>query len=64
MIAPRDDFPSELERQVTLAFGPGGLLSKSSQFEYRPQQQSMATAVAKGLPRPHAPHRGGRDRRR
>ena len=25
----------------------GGLLAKSSQFEYRPQQQSMATAVAK-----------------
>jgi ATP-dependent DNA helicase DinG len=47
MIAPRDDFPSELERQVQLAFGPGGLLAKSSQFEYRPQQQAMATAVAK-----------------
>ena len=47
MIAPRDDFPSEFERRVNLAFGPGGLLSKSSQFEYRPQQQAMATAVAK-----------------
>jgi len=47
MIAPRDDFPSEFERQVNLAFGPGGLLSKSSQFEYRPQQQAMASAVAK-----------------
>jgi ATP-dependent DNA helicase DinG len=47
MIAPRDDFPSEFERQVNLAFGPGGLLSKSSQFEYRPQQQTMASAVAK-----------------
>ena len=47
MIAPRDDFPSEFERQVSLAFGPGGLLSKSSQFEYRPQQQTMACAVAK-----------------
>jgi ATP-dependent DNA helicase DinG len=47
MIAPRDDFPSEFERRVNLAFGPGGLLSKSSQFEYRPQQQTMASAVAK-----------------
>ena len=47
MIAPRDDFPSDLERRVNLEFGPGGLLSKSSQFEYRPQQQAMATAVAK-----------------
>ncbi len=47
MIAPRDDFPSEFERQVNLAFGPGGLLAKSKDFEYRPQQQSMASAVAK-----------------
>src|SRR5271156_4284399 len=47
MIAPRDDFPSELERRVNLDFGPGGLLSKSSQFEYRPQQQAMATGGAK-----------------
>ena len=49
MIAPRDDFPSGFERQVNLAFGPGGLLAKSSQFEYRPQQQTMAAAVAKAL---------------
>jgi len=47
MIAPLNDFPSEFERQVTLAFGPGGLLAKSKDFEYRPQQQSMATAVAR-----------------
>ena len=47
MIAPRDDFPSEFERQVNLAFGPGGLLAKSRDFEYRPQQQAMASAVAK-----------------
>jgi ATP-dependent DNA helicase DinG len=47
MIAPRDDFPSEFERQVNQAFGPGGLLAKSSQYEYRPQQQQMAAAVAK-----------------
>jgi len=47
MIAPRDDFPSEFERQVNLAFGPGGLLAKSKDFEYRPQQQTMASAVAK-----------------
>jgi ATP-dependent DNA helicase DinG len=47
MIAPRDDFPTEFERRVNLAFGPGGLLAKSSRFEYRPQQQTMASAVAK-----------------
>jgi ATP-dependent DNA helicase DinG len=46
MIAPLTDFPSEFERQVKLAFGPGGLLAKSKDFEYRPQQQAMATAVA------------------
>src|SRR5476649_644792 len=47
LIAPRDDFPSEFERQVNLAFGPGGLLARSKDFEYRPQQQTMAAAVAK-----------------
>jgi ATP-dependent DNA helicase DinG len=47
MIAPIHDFPSELERRVNLAFGPGGLLAKSRDFEYRPQQQAMASAVAR-----------------
>ncbi|HUB66457.1 MAG TPA: helicase C-terminal domain-containing protein [Candidatus Methylacidiphilales bacterium] len=47
MIAPLNDFPSEFERQVNLAFGPGGLLAKSRDFEYRPQQQAMAAAVAR-----------------
>src|SRR5471030_3204611 len=47
MIAPRTDFPSAFENEVNLAFGPVGLLAKSSQFEYRPQQQAMATSVAK-----------------
>ena len=47
MIAPLDTFPSEFERQVTQAFGPGGLLARSKDFEYRPQQQAMATAVAR-----------------
>src|ERR1700743_147896 len=47
MIAPRDDFPSKFERQGSLAFGPGALLAKSKDFEYRPQQQAMASAVAK-----------------
>ena len=46
MIAPLVDFPSEFERQINLAFGPGGLLAKSKDFEYRPQQQTMAAAVA------------------
>ena len=47
MIAPVDDFPTDFERQVTQAFAPGGLLARSKDFEYRPQQQTMATAVAR-----------------
>ncbi len=47
MIAPLNDFPSEFERQTNLAFGPGGLLARSKTFEYRPQQQTMASAVAR-----------------
>jgi ATP-dependent DNA helicase DinG len=47
MIAPLDAFPSEFERRVNLAFGPGGLLARSKNFEYRPQQQAMASAVAR-----------------
>lgn len=47
MIAPVDDFPTDLERRVLDAFGPGGMLARSKDFEYRPQQQTMAAAVAK-----------------
>ena len=47
MIAPVDDFPTDLERRVLQAFGPGGMLARSKDFEYRPQQQTMAAAVAK-----------------
>ena len=42
MISPRRS-----ERDVTQAFGPGGMLARSRDFEYRPQQQTMAAAVAK-----------------
>jgi ATP-dependent DNA helicase DinG len=47
MIAPVDDFPTGFEQQVSQAFGPGGLLARSKDFEYRPQQQTMAAAVAR-----------------
>src|SRR5471030_3103673 len=47
MIAPVDDFPTDLERRVLQAFGPGGMLARSRDFEYRPQQQAMASAVAR-----------------
>jgi len=37
--------------QVGAFFAPGGLLSKSKNFEYRPEQQQMAMAVARALER-------------
>src|ERR1035441_5667782 len=41
----------DLPAQVALIFAPGGILSKSRNFEYRPQQQKMAVAVAEALQR-------------
>ncbi|MCX6905841.1 MAG: ATP-dependent DNA helicase [Verrucomicrobia bacterium] len=40
---------SDLVAQVEAMFSPQGLLSKASNFEYRPQQQQMAVAVARAL---------------
>jgi ATP-dependent DNA helicase DinG len=41
--------PSGLVAQVEEIFSPAGLLSKARNFEYRPQQQQMAVAVARAL---------------
>ena len=41
----------DLTAQVERIFAPGGILSKSRNFEYRPQQQKMAVAVAEALQR-------------
>jgi ATP-dependent DNA helicase DinG len=41
--------PASLIELVTEIFSPKGLLSKSSNFEYRPHQQKMAVAVARAL---------------
>lgn len=38
-------------KRVEEIFSPTGLLSRASNFEYRPQQQSMAVAVARALER-------------
>ena len=38
-----------LVSQVEEIFSPTGILSKSKNFEYRPQQQQMAVAVARAL---------------
>lgn len=40
---------TDLVQQVTHIFGPTGLLSKASNFEFRPEQQDMAVAVARAL---------------
>ncbi|MBI5385485.1 MAG: DEAD/DEAH box helicase, partial [Verrucomicrobia bacterium] len=40
---------SGLVTQVEAIFSPKGLLSRSPNFEYRPQQQEMAVAVAQAL---------------
>ncbi len=40
---------SDLVSQVEEIFSPHGILSKASNFEYRPQQQQMAVAVARAL---------------
>src|SRR5947208_11890402 len=40
---------ADLVAQVEEFFSPTGLLSRARNFEYRPQQQQMAVAVAKAL---------------
>ena len=40
---------SDLVVQVEQIFSPNGILSKASNFEFRPQQQEMAVAVARAL---------------
>src|SRR5437763_1414582 len=39
----------DLVEQVEKIFSPTGILSKAKNFEYRPQQQQMAVAVARAL---------------
>jgi ATP-dependent DNA helicase DinG len=39
----------DLVEQVSQIFSPKGILSRSKNFEFRPQQQEMAVAVARAL---------------
>jgi ATP-dependent DNA helicase DinG len=41
--------PENLVEQVAEIFSPTGILSRSKNFEYRPEQQQMAVAVARAL---------------
>jgi ATP-dependent DNA helicase DinG len=53
MISFIDQHPAgsnaDLVQQVEQIFSPTGILSRAKNFEYRPQQQQMAVAVAKAL---------------
>src|SRR5204862_8089109 len=49
MIALKDSLGSEFVERVRAFFSENGPLSKATNFEYRPQQQEMAAAVARAL---------------
>jgi ATP-dependent DNA helicase DinG len=49
VIALKDSLGSEFVERVRAIFAPDGLLAKARNFEYRPQQQEMAAAVARTL---------------
>jgi Rad3-related DNA helicase/REP element-mobilizing transposase RayT len=51
VIAPAEHQPTgtDLVSRVEEFFSPTGLLSRAKNFEYRPQQQQMAVAVARAL---------------
>jgi len=49
VIALRDAFESDFIGEVRSLFSENGLLAKAKNFEYRPEQQEMAVAVARAL---------------
>jgi ATP-dependent DNA helicase DinG len=49
MIALKDGLGSEFVERVRSFFSESGPLSKAKNFEFRPQQQEMATAIANAL---------------
>src|SRR2546429_849527 len=49
MIALKDSLGTEFVERVRTIFSENGLLSKAKNFEFRPQQQEMAIAVARAL---------------
>ncbi|HEY7001353.1 MAG TPA: helicase C-terminal domain-containing protein, partial [Candidatus Udaeobacter sp.] len=49
MIALKDTLGSDFVERVRAFFSENGPLSKAKNFEYRPQQQEMAAAVARAL---------------
>src|SRR3954463_3597350 len=49
MITLKDSLGTDFADRVRTIFSETGLLSKAANFEYRPQQQEMAVAVAEAL---------------
>src|SRR6185295_14997147 len=49
MIALKDSLGTEFVERVRTIFSENGLLSKAKNFEFRPEQQEMAVAVAETL---------------
>src|SRR6266850_7542707 len=49
MIALKDSLDSDFVERVRTIFARDGLLARARNFEYRPQQQEMAAAVAQTL---------------
>ncbi|HXA10200.1 MAG TPA: helicase C-terminal domain-containing protein [Chthoniobacterales bacterium] len=49
MIALKDSLASDFVERVRTIFAEDGLLAKARNFEYRPEQQAMAAAVARTL---------------
>src|SRR6195256_4616127 len=49
MIALKDSLGSDFVERVGTIFSENGLLAKAKNFEFRPQQQEMAIAVARAL---------------
>jgi len=49
MIALKDSLGSDFVERVRRIFAEDGLLARARNFEYRPQQQEMAAAVARAL---------------
>ena len=49
MIALKDSLGSDFVERVRTIFAENGLLAKARNFEYRPEQQAMAAAIAQSL---------------
>jgi ATP-dependent DNA helicase DinG len=53
VIALKDSLGSDFVERVRAIFAEDGLLAKARNFEYRPEQQAMAAAVAQSLEEEH-----------